>query len=118
MQFTRTRSSAAAASKQQSSLNPKILGSAAVAHGKGRTALTKSRRCNSDDKHSNNTVVNISVPTSDVPVHDPVPISDVPIYDSVLDDDITYFEDVYADFRVFKSKVPPVVPYCNVFSKA
>ncbi|KAK3841190.1 MAG: hypothetical protein J3R72DRAFT_475640 [Linnemannia gamsii] len=103
---TRTRSSAAA-SKQQSSLNPKVLGSAAAAHGKGRTALTKRRRCNSNDEHSNNTtVVSVSDPTPDVPVHDPI-----------LDDDVTYFEDAYAHFRVFKPKVPPVVPHPNANSK-
>ncbi|KAK3845601.1 MAG: hypothetical protein J3R72DRAFT_436170, partial [Linnemannia gamsii] len=114
--YTRTRSSASAA-KQQSSLNPKVLGSAAAAHGKGRTTLTKRRRCNSDDEHSSTTVVNVSDPTSDVPVHDPVPASDVPVHDPVLEDDITYFEDAYAHFRVFKSKVPPVVPHPNANSK-
>ncbi|KAG0367044.1 hypothetical protein BGX24_003418, partial [Mortierella sp. AD032] len=97
--YTRTRSSASAV-KQQSSLNPKVLGSAAAAHGKGRTALNKRRRFVSDDVHNNNANVVI--------VPDSTP--------DVLND-ITYFEDAYAHLRVFKPRVPTVVPHPNANSK-
>ncbi|KAF9272066.1 hypothetical protein BGZ88_005250, partial [Linnemannia elongata] len=49
---------------QQSSLNPKILGSAAAAHGKGLTTLKKRRRCNTEDAHNDNeTIMNVTDPT-------------------------------------------------------
>ncbi|KAG0375760.1 hypothetical protein BGX24_008683 [Mortierella sp. AD032] len=90
----------------KSSLSPKVLDSAAAAHGKGCTTINKHRCCNTDDAHNNTTTVNVSAPIPDVPVHDPI-----------LDDDITYSEDAYAHFRVFKSMVPTIVPHPNANSK-
>ncbi|KAF9898981.1 hypothetical protein EC991_009825 [Linnemannia zychae] len=90
---TRTRSSAAATTpKQQTSLSHKVLGSAAAAHGKGRTSLTKLKGRNTKDaQNGNTTTVNVSDPILNIPVnnapsdidiavptHDPVPIENTP----------------------------------------
>jgi hypothetical protein len=50
--------------RQQSSLSPKVLGSAAAAHGKGRTTLNNRRRGNTNDAHNDNaTNVHVSDPS-------------------------------------------------------